>query len=198
MQIERKAIQTLSGGRTSSVVEVDGEPIRLITSSRRKKTISASLRDGMIQLSVPEHMGDYQIAASARSLIEKIKQRQKLAQRTPTDSELHQRALHLARLWLGGQVEPNSVVWSDRQTTLWGSCTPTTKNIRISSALKHMPQWVIDGVLVHELAHLKYTGHGHDFQQFAAQYPRLREADAYLEGVAYAQNRQPQPGANDQ
>ena len=190
MHIERKQIQTLSGGRTSSVIEVDGEAVRLITSPRRKKTISASHRDGMIQLSVPAYLPDEQIVASARSLVAKIKQRQKLVQRTPTDDALHQRALHLARVWLGGQVEPNSVVWSDRQTTLWGSCTPATKNIRISSKLKTMPQWVIDGVLVHELAHLKYSGHGHDFQQFAAQYPKMREADAFLEGVAYAQRHQ--------
>jgi|SRR5699024_6833432 len=196
MQIERKKIQTLSGGRTSSVIEVDGEEIRLITSSRRKKTISASHRDGMIQLSVPANLPDEYIVNSARSLVAKIKQRQKLAQRTPTDDALHQRALHLARVWLGGQVEPNSVVWSDRQTTLWGSCTPTTKNIRISSKLKTMPQWVIDGVLVHELAHLKYSGHGNDFQQFAAQYPKMREADAFLDGVAYAQHRQPAPSNN--
>lgn len=196
MQIERKQIQTLSGGRVSSVVEIDGEDIRLITSTRRTKTISASFRDGMIQLSVPAALSDEHIVTSARGLVAKIKQRQQLAQRTPTDDALHQRALHLARVWLGGQVEPNSVVWSDRQTTLWGSCTPTTKNIRISSMLKGMPQWVIDGVLVHELAHLKYSGHGHDFQQFAAQYPKMREADAFLEGVAYAQHRQPAPNNN--
>lgn len=196
MQIERKKIQTLSGGRVSSVVEIDGENIRLIASTRRTKTISASFRDGMIQLAVPATMPDEHIVTSARGLVAKIKQRQQLAQRTPTDDALHQRALHLARVWLGGQVEPNSVVWSDRQTTLWGSCTPTTKNIRISSMLKGMPQWVIDGVLVHELAHLKYSGHGHDFQQFAAQYPKLPEADAFLEGVAYAQHHQPVPSNN--
>src|SRR5699024_3488004 len=148
MHIERKQIQTLSGGRTSSVIEVDGVAVRLITSPRRKKTISARHRDGMIQLSVSAYLPDEQIVASARSLVAKIKQRQYLVQPTPTDDSLHQRALHLARVWLGGQVEPISVVWSDRQTTLWGSCTPATKNIRISSQLKTMPQWVIDGVLV--------------------------------------------------
>lgn len=198
MQIERKQVQTLSGGRTSSVIEIDGEPIRLITSSRRQKTISASHRDGMIQLSVPSFLSDDKIVTSARGLVAKIKQRQQRAQRTSTDDALHQRALHLARVWLGGQVEPSSVVWSGRQTTRWGSCTPTTKSIRLSSMLKGMPQWVIDGVLVHELAHLKYPGHGDDFQQFAAQYPKMLEADAFLDGVAYAQHRQSQPASNSQ
>jgi len=198
MQIERKEIQTLSGGRTSSVIEIDGEQIRLITSSRRKKTVSAGHRDGMIQLSVPANLPDEYIVTSARSLVAKIKQRQQLTQRSQTDEALHQRALHLARVWLGGQVEPNSVVWSEHQTTRWGSCTPTTKSLRISTMLKGMPQWVIDGVLIHELAHLKYSGHGHDFQQFAAQYPKMSEADAFLDGVAYAQHRQSTPAASSQ
>src|SRR5699024_1701417 len=166
MQITRTETQILSGGRTASVVEIDGEKIRLVTSTRRRKTISATIRDGMIQLSVPAGLPDTQIISSARGLVAKIKQRQQQNQRYTTNEALHQRALHLAQVWLEGQVEPNSVTWSDRQTTLWGSCTSTTKTIRISTMLQGMPQWVIDGVLVHELAHLKHSGHGHDFQQF--------------------------------
>src|SRR5699024_3515411 len=45
------------------------------------------------------------------------------------------------------------------------------------------------GVLVHELAHLKYSGHGQDFRDFAARYPRMSEVDAFLEGVSFAQDR---------
>lgn len=188
MQATSKNSQTLSGGRTASIVEIDGEEVRLITSSKRKKTISASMRDGMIQLSVPAFMTDEQIVSSARGLVAKIKAKQQRAQQTPTDEALHARALHLARVWLGGQVEPTSVVWSEHQTRRWGSCTAVTKSIRLSTMLKGMPQWVIDGVLIHELAHLKFSGHGDDFQQFAHQYPKMSETDAFLEGVSFAQN----------
>lgn len=188
--LTRKSTQTLSGGRIASTVEIDGEEIRLVASSQRKKTISATVRDGMIQLSVPAHISDESIVTTARSLIAKIKERQQHAQKSHTDEEIHDHALHLARVWLGGEVEPSSVVWSDRQTTLWGSCTPSTRRIRLSTMLKGMPQWVIDGVIIHELAHLKYSGHGRDFQQYAAQYPRMAEADAFLDGVSFAQNQQ--------
>src|SRR5690625_1088966 len=185
----RENIQQLSGGRIASTVEIDGEPIRLIASARRQKTISASVRDGMIQLSVPSTMKDSDIVTSARGLIAKIKARQRASQRFQSNPELYARALHLAKVWLGGEVQPNSVIWSDRQTTLWGSCTATTKSIRISTMLRGMPQWVIDGVLIHELAHLKYSGHGDDFQAFTRRYPRMAEADAFLDGVAFAQRR---------
>ncbi len=196
----RENIQQLSGGRIASVVEIDGEPIRLIASSRRRKTISASVRDGMIQLSVPMTMKDSEIVSSARSLIAKIKARQRRSNRFQSNPELFARAVYLARVWLQAEVHPTSVVWSDRQTTLWGSCTATTGAIRISTMLRGMPQWVIDGVLVHELAHLKYAGHGQEFQDFTRRYPKMAEADAFLDGVAFAQRRgddTPFPNAYD-
>lgn len=185
----RENIQQLSGGRVASVVEIDGEPIRLIASSRRRKTISASVRDGMIQLSVPMNMKDADIVISARGLIAKVKARQRRNQRFQSNPELFDRAVHLAQVWLNSEVHPTSVVWSDRQTTLWGSCTATTGAIRISTMLRGMPQWVIDGVLVHELAHLKYAGHGQEFQDFSRRYPKMAEADAFLDGVSFAQRR---------
>ena len=185
----RENIQQLSGGRIASVVEIDGEPVRLIASSRRRKTIAASVRDGMIQLSVPMNMKDAEIITSARSLIGKIKARQRRSNRLQSNPELFDRAVRLARVWLNAEVHPTSVVWSDRQTTMWGSCTATTGAIRISTMLRGMPQWVIDGVLVHELAHLKYSGHGQEFQAFTRRYPRMAEADAFLDGVAFAQHR---------
>src|SRR5699024_1467130 len=105
----REDIQTLSGGRIASTVEIDGEPVRLVASARRKKTISASVRDGMIQLSVPSTMRDAEIIRSARSLIAKVKARQQRENRLNTNPELYDRAIHLARVWLNGEVHPTSV-----------------------------------------------------------------------------------------
>ncbi|WP_022871188.1 M48 metallopeptidase family protein [Yaniella halotolerans] len=185
--LRREDIEQLSGGRISSIVEIGGETVRLISSARRKKTISAKMHDGMIELSVPLRMRDADIVRSGTALISKLKSRQRQTPRS--DSELYSRAEHLARVWLGSEVMPTSVVWSDRQTTLWGSCTVATGAIRISTMLHGMPQWVIDGVLVHELAHLKYTDHGQEFRDFAARYPRMSEANAFLDGVSFAQHR---------
>src|SRR5690625_3574690 len=105
----RENIEQLSGGRIASVVEIDGEPIRLIASARRQKTISASVRDGMIQLSVPSTMKDSDIVTSARGLIAKIKARQRASQRFQSNPELYARAPHLAKGWLSVDVDPDCV-----------------------------------------------------------------------------------------
>ena len=49
-----------------------------------------------------------------------------------------------------------------------------------------MPSWVVDYVLVHELAHLQIPGHGADFWALVDHYPRAQRARGYLEGVAAA------------
>ena len=49
-----------------------------------------------------------------------------------------------------------------------------------------MPSWVIDYVLVHELAHLIEAGHTPAFWEWVDRYPRAERAKGFLEGVAAA------------
>ena len=58
--------------------------------------------------------------------------------------------------------------------TRWGSCTPSTGAIRLSSALSRFPDWVIDYVIVHELAHLEEPGHTPAFWRLVGALPARR------------------------
>jgi hypothetical protein len=49
-----------------------------------------------------------------------------------------------------------------------------------------MPDYVIDYVLLHELAHLLIAGHGSDFDQLMSVYPKLAQAQAFLDGASFA------------
>ena len=100
--------------------------------------------------------------------------------RRPSSGE---RARQLGRTYLDG-VEPASIRWATNQTKRWGSCTLATREIRISSRLRVAPAWVLDAVIVHELAHLLEPGHTARFRELEARYPRRHDADMFLEGYA--------------
>ena len=84
-------------------------------------------------------------------------------------------------------MQPTSVSWSSRQLKRWGSTTSTTGAVRLSARLQNMPGWVVDSVLVHELAYLIEPNHGRRFQQLVARYPRTEEADVFPAGVSWAE-----------
>jgi predicted metal-dependent hydrolase len=75
------------------------------------------------------------------------------------------------------------VRWVDNQRTRWGSCTPRDRSIRLSTRLQGMPGWVVDYVMVHELAHLLEAGHTEAFWRMVDRYPKAERAKGYLEGV---------------
>jgi predicted metal-dependent hydrolase len=62
----------------------------------------------------------------------------------------------------------------------WGSCTPSSSTIRLSSRLAAFPNWVLDYVIVHELAHLVVLAHNDEFWKIVHQYPKAERAIGYL------------------
>ena len=107
------------------------------------------------------------------------------ARRVPAAAaDLMARAEVLSGRHLAGRARPRSVRWVGNQRSRWGSCTPLDATIRLSSRLQGMPEWVVDYVLLHELAHLLAPGHGPDFWALLDGYPHLERARGYLEGVA--------------
>ncbi len=102
------------------------------------------------------------------------------------DEELMARARALSAAHLDGAAQPASVRWVDNQQRRWGSCTPADGSIRLSSRLRSMPAYVVDYVLVHELAHLLEAQHDARFWALVARYPRAERARGFLEGVESA------------
>src|SRR5690606_19170507 len=84
--------------------------------------------------------------------------------RRPSDAQLFQRAADLSARYLDGAAPPSAVTWSSRQHGRWGSCTPADRTIRLSDRLRDVPPWVLDAVLLHELAHLHHPDHGPGFR----------------------------------
>ncbi|WP_404828643.1 M48 metallopeptidase family protein [Spongiactinospora rosea] len=106
--------------------------------------------------------------------------------RRPSDAELLARARDLSARYLDGKADPVSVRWVENQRHRWGSCTPDHATIRISTRLRGMPSWVVDYVIIHELAHLLVPSHGPGFWALVERYPRSERARGYLEGFSVA------------
>lgn len=105
------------------------------------------------------------------------------------DPELMRRAENLSQRYLGGRSRPSSVRWVSNQNQRWGSATPARGTIRLSDKLTGMPQWVVDYVLLHELAHLIVSSHSAAFWKLLSEYPHLERAKAFLNGVSFAESR---------
>jgi hypothetical protein len=100
-----------------------------------------------------------------------------------SDRDLAVRAVELADRYLDG-VRPQSIRWVTNQGSQWGSCTFGSAAIRISDRLRVVPGWVLDAVLVHELAHLIEPNHSRRFRALANRYTRTGEADIFLDGFS--------------
>jgi predicted metal-dependent hydrolase len=58
--------------------------------------------------------------------------------------------------------------------------------IRISDRLATVPDWVLDWVILHELAHLAVPDHGERFQALVSQYELGERAEGYLIAMSEA------------
>jgi predicted metal-dependent hydrolase len=146
--------------------------------------VSAYRQDGRTIVLLPGRMSR---AEEDRWVIEMLGRLDRQdARRRPGSQELEERAVRLSARYLDGLALPVSVTWSGRQNGRWGSCTPADGTIRLSRRLQGMPDWVVDYVLVHELAHLLEPGHDPAFWALVARYPRTERARGFLEGVAVA------------
>lgn len=155
-------------------------PVLVRRSRRRKKTVTAFRESGAIVVAIPENMSKSAERQWVRDLVGKLLARERSAQRT--DEELCKKARELSLKYLDGQAHPVSIRWVSNQNRRWGSCTPGSGSIRLSDRLQKMPDYVVDYVLLHELAHLVVPNHGPKFQRLMAAYPLCDKAEGFLDG----------------
>ena len=159
-------------------------------SARRTKTVSAHFSGDAVVLAVPQRATRAQSEHWSATLVPKVMARRRAAEASSatraTDTALEEMAERLSRAYLEGRAVPTSITWSTRQHTRWGSATPATGSIRISRRLAEAPEWVLETVVLHELAHLLEAHHNERFWSLARRHPRAHDAARFLDGVAWA------------
>jgi hypothetical protein len=154
-----------------------GYRVEVVRSARRVRTVQARLDGDVVRVRVPAAMPAADEARWVEELVGRIERRAR-----PGAVDLADRAAALAGRH--GLPLPSSIRWVDNQGARWGSCTPATGEVRISSRLAGLPGWVLDYVIVHELAHLVVPDHSAAFRRLVARYPRAERAKGYLQAVA--------------
>jgi len=174
----------------------DLPPIEIIRSPNRTKTASARMEDGKLVVRLPAHISEEE----ARELVEKLAGRIANVKRRQAAKEgklpdLKSRAADLNRRYFGGKLHIREIKWVTNQQKRYGSCTPSTQTIRISDRVARMPMWVLDYVLIHELAHLVEANHSPQFWRLVAKYPLAERARGYL--IAVGLEGEAGPGEED-
>ncbi len=145
--------------------------VEVIRSTRRRKTVEARKVDGTVRLSIPATMS----ATEEAHWVEEMRRR---FEEPSANLDLTRRAATLSSRY--GLERPTEIRWVSNQRTRWGSCTPATKRVRISRRVAAFPRWVVDYVIVHELAHLTVPDHSPEFWELVERYELTERARGFL------------------
>lgn len=158
-------------------------PVEVIRSRNRVRTASARMVDGAVVVRVPDGISPEEEQKLIRTLVGRVVRAEKRRNGDKPKPDLKRRAAGLNREYFGGKLQVHEIKWVSNQEKRYGSCTPSTATIRISDRVATMPLWVLDYVLVHELAHLLQANHSPAFWRLVARYPLTERARGYLIAV---------------
>jgi len=170
-----------SGLRATEERSLNGFSVRIVYSPRRKKTVSARLMgDDLLEVRAPSDLAEPELEAALQDLVQRMARRRDRQRNARSDADLQARAQRLNRAYFAGALKWRSIRYVSNQNGRFGSCTPTTGTIRISDRLGSVPDFVLDYVVMHELAHLVEPNHSPRFWQLVYQYERAERARGYL------------------
>ena len=160
--------------------------IRIVASPNRRRTVSARVVEGVLELRVPATMP----VAERQEWAERMRARleRRLQRARPTDGMLEERARTLNSRYFDGRLRWASIAYAE-QSSRWGSCTFAAGAIRISTRAAGLPAWVLEYLLVHELAHLEVPHHGPRFWALVNRYPYTERARGYLMALDHQAGR---------
>jgi len=165
--------------------------LRIIRSSRRRKTIRSELvGEGFLEIRAPARASDADILRAADALIAKTERDLARKAARGADDYLEERAHHLNQRYFGGMLRWQRIRYVSNQRRRFGSCTPDRGTIRLSDRLRSVPSFVLDYVLVHELAHLIEPNHSAAFWKLVNRFPKAERARGYLMAMQQLEREQ--------
>ena len=147
--------------------------VEIVRSRRRTRSVTAEVVGAVLTVTVPGWMSAAEAERFAADMTERHRRR------AHSDTiDLAARAATLARRYR--LPRPDSISWTANMARRWASCTVAERRIRVSDAVASFPPWVLDYVIMHELAHLEIGDHSASFWALVDRYPKTERARGYL------------------
>jgi predicted metal-dependent hydrolase len=170
---------------TSRTITVDGVTLSVVVERKHVKNVNARLRASTLSVSAPHQMPkdmlDRVIVDLARKLVRRMH-----AQRVNEAADPLALARRIAARFPAPAPEVARVTFVTTQQARWGSYSSATQTIRLNATLRAMPQWVLEAVVAHELAHVTHHDHSPAFWALVKRVcPETDRARAFLAGVSW-------------
>ncbi|MBP8973180.1 MAG: M48 family metallopeptidase [Anaerolineae bacterium] len=167
--------------------------VEVVRDRRLRTSVRWTLSGETIQVRAPAALPRKQLDELLDKVIARVLKQRKRA-RHLNDVDLERRARRINGAYFAGELRWHSIRWVDTMEHRLGSCThggSTDGVIRISDRIREWPDYVVDYVIAHELAHRRHPNHSADFWAYLARYPHTERARGFIEGFAYAQRTDP-------
>ncbi|HDY68497.1 MAG TPA: M48 family peptidase [Candidatus Scalindua sp.] len=148
-------------------------------SKRRKRTISARLDGDIMYVYAPVDTPEKEL----HKIIENFRKRfarRNLKRELNKERNLREVFSELNKIYFDGKIKIRSIEYVTNQQKICGSCNYKKKTIRISHYLAHMPEWVRDYVIIHEMAHILEPNHSKAFWNIVYPYNLAERARGFL------------------
>jgi hypothetical protein len=176
-------------GRQRSPAREDAgiEAVKVIRSSRRRRTVTARFEADTMEVRVPHTISEAKLKEIIASFTGKL-QRKLLKKQLNARHDLAHVAAALNKQYFNGALKLNRIEYVTDQFSKFGCCDYRARAIRIAHHVAEMPVWVRDYVLIHELAHLVQPDHSPAFWALVNRYRHAERARGYLLAKGYELN----------
>ncbi len=157
-------------------ININGNDIELIKKKIKNMHLHVN-NDGRVYISLPEGYPYSRAEAFARKNIKWIEEKKTKHINKPDKeyyiqkkTELENRLVHVIDKWEAA-TGLYCASWHTRyMTSRWGSCVPARKRLCFNLQLADMQDECLDYVVLHELLHLRHSGHGKEFKTDLSRY----------------------------
>jgi predicted metal-dependent hydrolase len=171
------------------VTELDQDPIdvEVVRDGRLRTRVHWEWSGNRVRIRVPRRTPKREVDRLVAGIVQEVKEKRAKV-RARADADLEAMARKINRKYFEREIEWHSIRWVSNMRKRLGSCTtggPTDGDIRISDRIRSWPQWVIEYVVAHELAHRKHANHSKEFWAYLSRYPKAERARGFIMGIAF-------------